>query len=89
MVTAVERIEGHYEVRDVEFGRVYRWCPECVVVECECGERAILTGAVSVCGCGVDHSDVVRRELAVRRSKGAELHPWRYAGDRENVGLPF
>ena len=30
----IERIEAHYEVQDVEMGKVYRWCPESVVVEC-------------------------------------------------------
>jgi hypothetical protein len=45
----VERTGGHYEVQKVEFGRVYRWCPKRVVVECECGERVTLTGSVTVC----------------------------------------
>ena len=26
----IERIEGHYEAQEVEFGRVYRWTPETV-----------------------------------------------------------
>lgn len=37
----VERVEGHYDVQDVEFGRVYRWCPESFSVECEvCRKKA-------------------------------------------------
>jgi hypothetical protein len=24
----IERIEGHYEAQEVEFGRVYRWTPK-------------------------------------------------------------
>ena len=36
----VNRIAGHYEAQEVEFGRVYTWHPECVVAECECGKRA-------------------------------------------------
>lgn len=88
MIT-LERIDGHYEVQDVEFGQVYKWCPECVVIECECGERATLTSSMSTCECGVDHTEVIRGELAARRSGDDELHPWRYAGDRESAGLPF
>ncbi len=28
MLTAIERTGGHYEVQRVDFGKVYRWCPE-------------------------------------------------------------
>ena len=57
----IEHIQGHYDVEDVEFGRVYKWHPGSVVVECVCGERLILVGPVAVqqsesilleCGCG-------------------------------------
>src|SRR3954469_16719570 len=24
----IECVEAHYEIQDVEFGKVYRWCPE-------------------------------------------------------------
>lgn len=83
MVAVVERVEGHYDVRDVEFGGVYRWCPESVIVEC--GRRLDLTSSMTRCGgCGGDHAAVVEEELAVRRSSRDEaLHPWRYA-----AGLP-
>jgi hypothetical protein len=27
MATVIERVEAHYEVQDVEMGKVYRWCP--------------------------------------------------------------
>ena len=37
MLTAIERTGGHYEVQEVDFGRVYRWCPERVVAESGCG----------------------------------------------------
>ena len=36
-------------VQEVEFGRVYKWCPEYVVIECDCGERLSLTGSTTVC----------------------------------------
>ncbi len=92
MLTMVERVEGHYEVQDVEFGQVYRWCPECIVVECDCGERLSLTGSTTVCSwCGADHTDIVQEEQDIKGQflRDEDLHPWRYAGDREDIGIPF
>jgi hypothetical protein len=90
MVTIVEHTEGHYNVQEVEFGRVYRWCPQCVIVDCDCGERLTLTASsTAVCRrCGADHTATVRAELAARRMGDEVLRPWRYAGDREGAGLP-
>ena len=90
--TMIERTEGHYEVQEVEFGRVYRWCPESVLVECDCGERLTLTISMTTCrGCGTDYVEVVREELVAAGRSGDDeaLHPWRYARDREDAGLPF
>jgi hypothetical protein len=87
----IERAEGRYEVQDVVFGRVYRWCPERVVVECGCGEEPILTASVLTCnGCGADHAAVFEEEerAAGGRTGDETLHPWRYDRDREGAGLP-
>jgi len=92
MVRVIERIGERYEVQEVEFGRVYKWCPECVVIECDCGEMTILTPSMAMCRCGADHTALVREELLSRgiRSLGDKvLHPWRYAKNREGAGLPF
>jgi hypothetical protein len=85
----IERTEGHYDVREVEFGTVYRWCPECVVIECDCGERAALTGSDTVCECGAEHAGVLREESdTAEKLEDEELHPWRYAGERDYGGMP-
>ncbi len=84
----IERVEGRYEVQDVEFGKVYRWCPERVVVDCDCGERVSLTCSETTCRCGADHTAVVLEESTVC-SEDETLHPWRYAGDREEDGIPY
>lgn len=89
MVRVIERSGGRYEVQDVEFGQVYKWCPECVVIECDCGEMTILTPSAATCGCGADHAALVRGKLDDRQSGDKALHPWRYAGDREGLGIPF
>jgi len=60
MAWVIKRVEASYETQDVEFGTVYRWYPECVVVECDCGERSILTAFSTICGgCGADHAAIV------------------------------
>ena len=79
----IERTEGHYDVEEVEFGTVYRWCPECVVIECDCGERPTLTRLETTCGgCGADHATPVREELDAQQLEDETAHPWRYAGHR-------
>jgi hypothetical protein len=85
----IERTEGHYDVEEVEFGTLYRWCPECVVVACDCGERLTLTRSETTCErCGVDHATSVRRELAACQPREEIVHPWRYGGDRQGGEVP-
>ena len=38
----IECAQARYEVQDVEFGKVYKWRPERIVVECQCGQRLSL-----------------------------------------------
>src|SRR5215207_198285 len=73
----IERIEAHYEVQDVEMGKVYRWCPERAVVECTCGEELTLSALKSTCGeCGADHAAIVEDVLDARPQDKGD-HPWR------------
>jgi hypothetical protein len=78
----IERIEAHYEVQDVEMGKVYRWCPESVVVECECGKKLSLTASKNAYGdCGADHWAIVEEVLQTLHKDDEEEevieHPWR------------
>jgi hypothetical protein len=84
MVKVIERVWKRYEVQDVEFGKLYTWRPERIVVECEWGRRLSMTGSTTSCAeCGSDHTDTFRNESAeVYRSYDA-LHPRRYSEDRE------
>jgi Zn-finger protein len=61
----IERVEGHYEVQAVEMGTVYIWCPESVVIECDCEQTFTTEGAmVASCPrCGAEHTGEVAREL--------------------------
>jgi hypothetical protein len=74
-VRVIERECGHYEVREVAYGKVYGWCPERVVFECECGERHVWSGSEIVCGCGTVHANVPD-EPQGRRPDERSLHPW-------------
>jgi hypothetical protein len=74
----IERLEAHYEVQDVEMGKVYRWWPESVVVECKCGKRPTLTAFKKACGeCGADHRAIVEGVLEARPEEEEVDHPWR------------
>ena len=76
----VECVEGHYESEKVPFGTVYRWCPECVVAECGCGQRAILTSSMTTCaGCGTDHALIVQEWLPAEQWEVEDEtpRPWR------------
>ena len=84
----IERIGGYYEIQEVDFGLVYRWCPERFVVECDCGETLTTGGPEFVCACGADHASAVEEKRAAGQTEDEALHPWRYAGEREGVGLP-
>ena len=65
MTQIIERVEAHYEVQEVEMGAVYRWCPESVVIECDCEQTFTTEGAmVASCPrCGAEHTAGVAREL--------------------------
>jgi hypothetical protein len=43
MVQILERVEAHYENREMPFGMVYEWCPAHVALECDCGETVTLS----------------------------------------------
>ena len=64
----IERLEEHYELQERPFGRSYKWCPESVMIECECGERYVfklsaLTNFLAVCECGADLATDIHEKL--------------------------
>jgi hypothetical protein len=85
MVTTkvLERVQAHYEVQDVEMGKVYRWHPESVVVECDkCRKKPTLTASKATCGwCGTEHRAIAQEVLGQASPKddeGEEIeHLWR------------
>ena len=59
----IERAAEHYEIQDMEFGRGYRWCPEHVVIEYDCGKRLTLAPSMTTCECGAHDTVGIGEEL--------------------------
>ena len=76
MTAVIEHVEAHYETHIMSYGQVYIWCPECVVVACDCGEMVILTASESECRCGTDHEALIRETTASREQRHETPHPW-------------
>jgi hypothetical protein len=95
LAKVIECAQARYEVQDVEFGKVYKWRPKQVLVECRCGQRLSLTASRTSClECGTDHELAVKEVSADEHQSDQTLHPWRYyysedSEDRESAGLPF
>ena len=82
----IEHVEAHYEVQEVETGAVYIWCPESVVIECDCEQTFTTEGAMvaSCTRCGAEHTAEVARELGGKPPL-AEEEASRPAVRRENA----
>jgi hypothetical protein len=79
MTRIIERVEAYYEAHEVTLGSTYERHPAYTGLECECGEKLVLTGTstITTCRCGDDHSaficDIREREGRLR----AEIaHLW-------------
>ena len=78
MAKVIERARARYEVDEVEYGKVYRWKPESVLVECECGEELYLTRSETACEeCGEEHAAIVGKALHDTPQDEVD-YPWRY-----------
>ncbi len=85
----VERVDARYDIQELQMGKVYKWRPESLLIECECGQKTTLTVSDTACEeCGKEHIDLLEEVLRDHRKRqrrlGEEdLHPWRYAEDSE------
>jgi hypothetical protein len=78
----IERVEAHYESREVPFGKVYEWHPTYLALECECGEKLNLsaTNTITTCPrCGADLGGFVHDIQGPEGRLPDNLtHPWFY-----------
>ena len=82
MVQILERLQAHYESREMPFGKVYEWHPAAVALECDCGEKVTLnatspTITCSRCGANLGTFVQVIREREGRLADKL-THPWFY-----------
>ena len=92
----IKHTKGHYETEDLEVGRVYKWCPESVTIECEeCGKKSThtrlsLISSLTTCECGKDDTARIREELVIQvLDEDKALHPWRYEDYSKATAIPF
>ena len=71
-VRVIEHESGHYEVRELPYGKVYDWRPDRVVLQCDCGETHVSFGTAIVCSCGTVHNDL----SGGGQPEEGSLHPW-------------
>ena len=84
----VECTEGRYEAHEEEFGRIYRWCPECLLVKCDSGGTTTLEDSNTTWAwCGADHTSIIQEELLPQWLEDKAVRPWRYSRGREEAGI--
>ena len=77
----IERIRAHYEVQDLDMGKVYQWSSERLVVECECGKKPTLTASKDAycTECWADHRATIEEALGASSEEDEEemvIYPW-------------
>ena len=82
MVQILERVQAHYESREMPLGKVYEWQPVFVALKCDCGEKVSLsaTSTTTTCSrCGADLGTFVH-DIREREGRLPDklTHPWFY-----------
>jgi hypothetical protein len=78
----IERVEGRYDAREVPFGKVYEWHPAYIALECDCGEKVILTAADTITTCDRCGADLSAFAQGIQEREGhlpdKLTRPWFY-----------
>jgi hypothetical protein len=83
MVQILERVQAHYESREMPFATVYEWHPASVDLECDCGQKVTLSATssttITCSGCSADLGTFVY-EIREREGRLPDklTHPWFY-----------
>jgi hypothetical protein len=82
MVQILERLQAHYESREMPFGKVYEWHPAAVVLECDCGKKWTMDAksTITTCQCGRDLANIIARAIQDGEATLPEefSRPWFY-----------
>jgi hypothetical protein len=82
MVQILERVQAHYESREMPFGKVYAWHPALVALECDCGEKVTLSATTTTTTCGRCGAELDTFVYNIREREGRLpdklTHPWFY-----------
>jgi|SRR5215210_4321064 len=80
----LERVEAHYEPRELPFGKVYEWHNAYIALECDCGEKVTLTATSTITTCSRCGADIgalfhdIQEEEREGRLPDRLTHPWFY-----------
>jgi hypothetical protein len=78
----IERVQAHYEVHEVPFGKTYEWHRAYVTLECGCVEKVTLntTSTILTCPqCGTGFAAFIHNIQERERHLPDKLtHPWYY-----------
>jgi hypothetical protein len=82
MVQILERLQAHYENREMPFGKVYAWHPAYVTLECDCGQKVTLSATSTTTTCARCSADLGAFVNDIREREGRLpdnlTHPWFY-----------
>ena len=82
MVKIIERVQAHYESREMPFGKTYEWHPAYVILECGCGKKWTIDAmsTITTCECGRDLANILARGIQDGEATPPEevSRPWFY-----------
>ena len=82
MVQILQRLQAHYESREMPFGKVYEWHPAYVALECECGQKVTLSATTTITTCSGCGAELGTFAYEIREREGRLpdnlTHPWFY-----------
>ena len=82
MVQILDRLQAHYESREMPFGKVYAWHPAAVALECECEEKVTLSATSTTTTCSRCSAELGTFVNEIREREGRLpdnlTHPWFY-----------
>src|SRR3954468_9674081 len=63
-----ESVEGHYEVLEEPYGKIYKWVPAYALIECGCGQLFSTEGTIAT-SCPTCDADYTGVDLRLGESK--------------------